>query len=249
MQITKLVLPAAGLSSRLKLALASDLHGEKGEKAILSLKEEKPDLILMPGDIFDFAPELAPEEKRTQNSLAFLSEAGKIAPCFFSVGNHEWVADETLKGLLRERDVALLDDAWEPLQIGADRILVGGLTSPCGREEKYSRWNTQRPDVAFLRRFAEKPGYKILLSHHPELFPPYIEELPVDLTLSGHAHGGQIRLFGKGLFAPGQGFFPALTSGIYKERLIVSRGLGNGTPFPRLFNPRELIYVELCPKA
>ena len=73
----------------------------------------------------------------------------------------------------------------------------------------------------------------------------YIKELNIDLTLSGHAHGGQIRILGQGLIAPGQGFFPKYTSGMYDGRLIVSRGLANNAPpIPRLFNRKELIFIE-----
>ena len=88
-------------------------------------------------------------------------------------------------------------------------------------------------------------GYKILLSHHPEYYEPYIKELPIDLVLSGHAHGGQCRIFGQGLIAPGQGFFPKYTSGIYDERLIVSRGIGNQFIVPRVNNPREIIVIKI----
>ena len=64
-----------------------------------------------------------------------------------------------------------------------------------------------------------------------------------DLILSGHAHGGQIRLFGRGLFAPGQGIFPKYTSGIHGS-MIISRGLSNtGGMIPRLFNRREIVYI------
>ena len=84
-----------------------------------------------------------------------------------------------------------------------------------------------------------------LLCHHPEYWPRYVRDLPVDLTLSGHAHGGQIRLFGQGLFAPGQGLFPRYTSGVHEGRLVISRGLANTTRIPRLFNPTELVCVHL----
>jgi predicted MPP superfamily phosphohydrolase len=62
--------------------------------------------------------------------------------------------------------------------------------------------------------------------------------------LSGHAHGGQIRLFNRGLFAPGQGWWPKWTKGVYDHCLVVSTGLSNtASPIPRLFNPTEIVYV------
>ena len=91
-----------------------------------------------------------------------------------------------------------------------------------------------------------RSGYKVLLSHHPEYYPEYIKDLDIDLILSGHAHGGQLRFFGRGLFAPGQGLLPKYTSGIHDGRMIVSRGLANNAPpIPRLFNSKELIFIDL----
>ena len=101
---------------------------------------------------------------------------------------------------------------------------------------------THRPDTGWLAAFAAAPGYHILISHHPEYFRLVPEG--VELILAGHAHGGQIRLFGRGVFAPGQGFWPKYTKGIYENRLIVSAGLTNTTSVPRLFNPTEIVYVN-----
>ena len=90
-------------------------------------------------------------------------------------------------------------------------------------------------------------GFRILLCHHPEYWPAYIRETDIDLTLSGHAHGGQwqIPFTNQGIFAPGQHLFPKYTSGIYKNRLAVSRGMANTVCIPRFFNPREILLLEL----
>lgn len=101
-----------------------------------------------------------------------------------------------------------------------------------------------KPDM-----IADSAGtYTILLSHRPELFPVY-GETRIDLSLCGHAHGGQIRLPGLGgIIAPNQGLFPQYTSGLYQRdraAMIVSRGLGNSLfPF-RLNNPPEVVEVRL----
>ena len=71
----------------------------------------------------------------------------------------------------------------------------------------------------------------------------------LDLTVAGHAHGGQWRWRGQGLFAPGQGLFPKLTDGLYEERLLVSRGLSNPCGIPRFGNPPQLVTVTLAPNA
>jgi predicted MPP superfamily phosphohydrolase len=118
-------------------------------------------------------------------------------------------------------------------------IRIGGLSSA---------W--EKPDLAFLDRFEREDGYRVLLCHHPEVWRDYVDGRDIDLTLCGHAHGGQIRLFGQGLFAPGQGLLPRYTGGLYEGphgNMIVSRGLANTAPppIPRLFNPREVVTIRL----
>ena len=96
--------------------------------------------------------------------------------------------------------------------------------------------------MGWLTDFAALPGYHILLSHHPEYFP-FIPQ-SIELILSGHAHGGQWRVLGRGVYAPGQGFWPKWTSGIIDGRMVVSRGLANTAKLPRINNPTEIVYME-----
>ena len=96
--------------------------------------------------------------------------------------------------------------------------------------------------------FSNKEGFKLLLCHHPEYYSKYIKDIDVDLTLSGHAHGGQWRILGQGIFAPGQGIFPKYTSGLIDGRLIVSRGLGNTHRIPRINNKPEIINLIITKK-
>ena len=154
------------------------------------------------------------------------------------------------------------------------RILIGGLTSAYSISyrtfrERYNRENSEagyerypyhkRPrdilkyptESAWLDDFERQPGYRILLSHHPEYWcmrEPMLRDRIIDLVLSGHAHGGQWQLLGRGILAPGQGFFPKYTHGMHfgpRGRMIVSRGLHNPFAYiPRWGNPCELIYVE-----
>ena len=95
----------------------------------------------------------------------------------------------------------------------------------------------------------KRESLKILLVHEPQFLETYAEE-KFDLIFAGHAHGGQVRLpFTQGLFAPGQGILPKLTSGVHEMNhtlMIISRGLGNST-FPlRVFNRPEIVVVEIC---
>ena len=103
--------------------------------------------------------------------------------------------------------------------------------------------------MSFLKDYKnEKDTFTLLLSHRPELFEVYTEN-NIDLALTGHAHGGQIRLpFVGGVIAPHQGFFPEYDGGLYiKEEtsMVVSRGIGNSI-FPFRFNNRpEVVLIEL----
>lgn len=116
------------------------------------------------------------------------------------------------------------------------------------------------PDTSWLTEFASTPGYHILLSHHPELVDVVNArvEMPIDLILSGHAHGGQWRVYHPikkkwiGVFAPGQGFWPKLTEGVHEissgapgshTSLVISRGLANTANIPRFFNKPEVVYI------
>ncbi len=155
--------------------------------------------------------------------------------------------------VIRETGVCFLDNGWTEHR-GA---FIGGLTSHhaldyrlyrSGRQERYPLRGkvahlVREPDTSWLAEFEKQPGYKILLSHHPEYYPKYLRARPIDLVLSGHAHGGQWRLGSRGLFAPGQGLFPRLTSGVHDGRLVISRGLSNTAPVPRFNNPTELVYL------
>lgn len=94
----------------------------------------------------------------------------------------------------------------------------------------------------------EEDLYTVVLSHRPEYFEDYVK-YDADLILTGHAHGGQMRLPGVGgLYAPGQGWFPKYTEGVYmadETTMIIGRGIGDSTEFPRVFNPPEINTIIL----
>lgn len=127
-------------------------------------------------------------------------------------------------------------------------ITVGGLTSAF--YHKCERYDPKADvkivsNLEWLREFNKQDGYKILLDHHPENYELYTKTMNIDLILSGHNHGGQIRLFGHGVYARNQGLFPKYDGGLFDNKLIVGRGLSNTLLFPRLFNPTELVYIHL----
>ena len=224
----------AGLKTPLRTAVVSDLHSSPYTGLMYKLAELAPDLILCPGDILHTA---SPDER----GLEFLTEAAKRFPTFCSVGNHE-VKHGDARDLISATGATLLDDRW----VSFGGITVGGLSSGyvgCDRQGRMKR--TPPPNLGVLDGFFAEKGFKILLSHHPEYYPRYLKDKDVDLVISGHAHGGQWRVFGRGVFAPGQGLFPKYTSGFYDGKLLVSRGLSNHAFVPRIFNKPELIIIDL----
>ncbi len=216
-----------------RLTVAADVHGCEFDKILETIASSKPDIILVPGDLSRCKSEI-------DESTAFLREAAGIAPTFYSIGNHERVNGIDRDGIAKSGAV-LLDDTFT--DIGG--IVIGGLSSGFGAKGQSNLRRTPPPDVSWLDVFCGCDGYKILLSHHPEYYPLCLKDRDCDLIVSGHAHGGQWRFFGRGVFAPGQGLFPKYTSGIYDGRLVVSRGLCNHSPVPRIFNPAELVNITI----
>ena len=241
-------LPAA--FSGFRIAHISDLHntqfGEKNRRLLELLAEMKPDMIAVTGDLLD--------SRRTEPEIAvqFVSNAVKLAPVYYVPGNHESriaVYEET-EAALAQAGAAVLRNRQILLKRGAARISVLGLEDPGFiAETEDAEVRRKRVDFQLKDMIADSAGtYTILLSHRPELFPVYGENR-IDLSLCGHAHGGQIRLPGLGgIIAPNQGLFPKYTSGLYQRdraAMVVSRGLGNSLfPF-RLNNPPEVVEIKL----
>ena len=204
--------------------------------------------------------------EQIQYSLRIMAACAKLAPTFVSLGNHDWMFTNRELHFIEKTGVTLLDNSW--VRVGS--LVVGGLTSAVVTEYRYYLTHPElaertpsanalpkiypdrsytplslrpQPELKWLKDFCAQPGYKILLCHHPEYRDRYLKDLPIDLILCGHAHGGQIRIAGQGLFAPGQGFLPRYTSGVHGN-MVISRGLANTARFiPRLGNPTEVVYL------
>ncbi len=234
-----------------KVAHISDLHnaefGKDNKRLLGMLKRAEPDIIAITGDIVDC--------HRTDTDIAidFATEASKIAPCYYVAGNHEAriPADfEVLLSGLADAGVTVLRNETATITKGNDSITLIGIDDPDFTVMSYSYNQSVIADMVLKEITPENESeFTLLLSHRPELFETY-KANNIDLTLSGHAHGGQFRLpFVGGLYAPHQWLFPEYDSGLYTEdgkNLIVSRGIGNSL-FPiRLFNPPEVIVAELC---
>lgn len=139
----------------------------------------------------------------------------------------------------------MLDNTWMRLD---GNIIIGGMTSPFvteWRDTHQTVLNYALPVTTWLDEFEEQDGFKILFDHHPENHERATKDRNIDLILSGHAHGGKIRIFNQGRYASHQGFFPKYTACVYDDRFVVSRGLSNISKIPRLWNPTEFVYIKL----
>ena len=255
MKISKYEILTDKQGINIKLACVSDLHSRPYKKVLAALEQISPDAILLPGDIVEIAADYMDE--RNQNGLNFLKDAVHIAPCYYTYGNHEIyyshakgkhpktpdkVLSEKYIESIRSFGVHLINDSFEALD-QAGRILVGGLV--CGRDMDPAL-NQKDPDLKFLSDYSQNSGFKILLCHYPHYYEKHLKSVDVDLVLSGHAHGGQWRIFGRGIYAPHQGLFPKYTSGLHDGKHIISRGaVNNSKPIPRFFNPCEIIEINI----
>jgi len=233
-----------------KIAILSDVHNKAFDLTVL--ENEKVDLILIPGDICsehlsEEAWEHADKDKRSiiwkspDIALNLFQELPNIAPTFYSIGNHESRWNEFDKKIVRESGTILLDNEYYRFK----DMMIGGISS-IPKELKENSDNTYINIMeGIIGKMKKEEGKKILLLHEPQLYDKYrLQEQPVDLVVSGHAHGGQWRFFGHGVFAPGQGIFPRYTKGFYNGNLLVSAGMTNTAPIPRFFNPTEIVIVE-----
>ena len=229
--ITRHTIQSRNIPERLQLAVAPDLHSASYEDVLGVFSE--CDAVLIPGDLVD--------RHRLDNRYAerFLQEVPELVPVFYSPGNHEVKfrkAEEWMARVRQSKAVLLQDES-----VFFRGIRLGGLSSR----------KKGPPDVRFLDQFEKEKGFRLLLCHHPEVYKEYVSGRNIDFTVCGHAHGGQIQFFGRGLYAPGQGLFPKLTHGLHDNgRMMISRGMTNAAKprVPRIHNPCELIILELKPE-
>lgn len=234
------------LSQNIRAVLLSDLHlnefGKDNKELVERIEELKPDIIAIVGDMND---------KRKENYqvvIKLCEQLVDIAPVYYSVGNHEWpkIVNENSKigEDIEKTGVHLMTDRFETVEINGNTIKIGGLAEAPEQYEKYGK--------KFFESFETGEEFKLLLVHYPEYFDSTngaLREADIDVAMCGHAHGGQIRIPGiGGVFTKDQGWFPDLTEGVHNINdisVVISRGLGNSSKFPRVNNAPELVIVDM----
>lgn len=225
-----------------KIVQLSDLHGaefgEDGMELVEKVKELEPDIIALTGDFVTDEGDLAAVKK-------LAGRLTELCPVYFVSGNHEFGSGLAIKvrNILERAGVKYLSNEYLTISRGEDEILLGGVEDPLAYADMLS------PDeLAQKMNDAAPDAFKILLGHRNYWMTEY-PELPVDLIFCGHAHGGLIRIPGVGgLIGTDRRLFPDFDAGQFNNgryTLIVSRGLGNSVPIPRVFNRPEIVCVEL----
>ena len=236
------------LTAPVRIVLITDLHScsyGKGQRELIdAIHAQKPDIILLGGDICD-------DKLPHRNTELVLRAIADKYPCYYVTGNHEYWSREIEKILkiFESYNVPVLEGSFDTIDVRGQKLNICGISDPdiLKYTDKNYSITEQLKDAAVA---SENGNYTILLAHRPELIDSYLN-YDFDLILAGHAHGGQWRLPGiiNGLFAPNQGFFPQYAGGKYRfedSYMIVSRGLAReSTRIPRIFNRPELVVIDL----
>lgn len=237
------------MKDQIKIVLITDLHSHsynKNQKKLLRyIHEEQPDLILMSGDIID-------DKAPVRGTKELLEGLQNTVPIYYVTGNHEYFTQqiESVKKFMKRYGVRVLEETYHKVEVKGQPLVIAGISDP-------KKWELTKPTGSFTQAYNQlekavkkQDGYKILLSHRPE-FVDLFKSGTYNLIVSGHAHGGQVRIPGivNGLYAPNQGAFPKYAGGMYElgdeTRLVVSRGLSINWRLPRIFNPPELVVITL----
>lgn len=238
-------------------AFLSDLHdksyGKENVKLLKAIEESKPDALLVGGDMIVATP-----GKENKKAKAFMQTLADHYTVYHGMGNHEYrsdiyrdeygnMYDEYSKPLI-EKGVKFLRN--EAVVLEDYNIEIRGVEID---RKYYKRFTVRHMEDAYIEEILGKNDaghYEILLAHNPDYFKQYAA-YEADLVLSGHVHGGIIRMpwFG-GIASPAVRFFPKYNGGLYRKEksdMIVSCGLGTHTLPMRIFNPAELIVIHIKP--
>ena len=259
-KISEYTLNLSGFSGSARVVVISDLHGKEygrdNRRLLAKISEQKPDVIFVVGDMLDDSH----AKNGVSKTVKLFSGLLDIAPVYFSYGNHEKeynsdIIDEFVKTII-EKGVVVLDDSFVDCEIGDQKIRVGGTMGhafPFGRTKEEFESSSE---YIFLKDMEKTSLPTIVLAHMPDTFifnGAYKYWSNIDLVVSGHTHGGVIRLpFVGGVYSPMQGIFPEYDYGFYmlgeNMQMVITSGLSGYKFIPRVFNLPEVCVLNLTAK-
>lgn len=250
-----------------KILQISDLHSAEFERNNSQLLKEinriNPNIIMFTGDMFNFYD--ITDKNIDETSLPaykLIENLSKSYTIIYVTGNHEEEADIIYHGYnyvdrkdndaynrfiykLENLGITFLDDSFIDISNGDDTISIYGINYYTSKNLNTNHY------LDNLK--VNSNNFNILLSHDPKYFEKY-EQVCFDLILSGHVHGGIIRLpFLGGLLSPDKELFPKYDKGIFQYNnsfMNISGGLGGnssfkGIPFIRINNQPEINLITL----
>nr|WP_300305123.1 metallophosphoesterase [uncultured Anaerostipes sp.] len=246
------------IESEVKIALISDLHdhtfGEKNKELVQMLKDQKPDLILMAGDMINDV------SKDSHVAVELIEQVKDIAPVYYSLGNQEedYIGRGTsdLLNELKDAGAIVLDESYQDIQVNGNAIRLGGMYDYAFALDgnNTTTKESMRPSLYhFLTDFQETDSCRLMMAHRPDsfIFGDAAKTWEIDLVVSGHNHGGQVILpvLG-GIYGGDQGWFPKYVDGIHHfktvKNMVITRGLGSGEEkLPRFNNKPEVVIIHL----
>lgn len=236
------------VSNNIRVVELADLHnseyGKDNIKLVDKIKALKPDLIFYAGDMMNY-------ENDDYSVLFTLSDAlYKTAPIYACFGNNELdqylFRDKTFKKQMITHHIEVLSNEAKKIQVGNTTIELIAVTEGVDQYD-----NPKNNAKKFVESLEPTNNCRICLTHYPELFLQKLADKDIDIAFTGHAHGGHIRLpkIG-GLYSNGEGFLPKMTEGVVETeggtQVVISRGLGNHNPIPRINNQPELVVTDIC---
>lgn len=241
----------------MNLVMLSDLHnyryGRENEQLIGAIDALCPDAVVLAGDMIT-----AGEKDKYERTISFLKKIKEKYPLYYAYGNHEQKIQVYAHkyGDMGEKFEKALSDAGIDTLCNKHIVLPEWGITIYGLEighEYFQRFHTKPLPESYLESLLgnkDDDTYGVLLAHNPEYFPEYAY-WGANLVLSGHVHGGIVRLpFLGGVISPAIRFFPKYDGGLFKEgdsHMVLSRGIGTHTPDVRMFNPGELVFINLRP--
>ena len=244
------------ISQPFRIVLISDLHGHHfgsdNERLVKKIQDQTPDLIVVDGDMING------DSDDDDVAVELVGSLKKIAPVYYSYGNHEYYYMEAghndLQEDLEEAGAVILNYQSLDIEVNQNPIRLGGVYEYGFETGMQSEEENERV-VSYLEEYVDTDRYLIMCAHRPESFYcwDYADVWGLDLVLSGHLHGGQVIIPGVGgLYSNLEEFFPKYDYGQYKignSDMIITRGLSSNLKIlPRFNNPPEIVVVDIKPE-